>query len=73
MSIETDVAILQVQYKRQQEEVSRLKDETLVKMQETLDKLENTMQRIQSIALGMGLYFLADSFGLSEAIKALLL
>lgn len=73
MSVETDVAVLQEQYKHQQEEIGKLKDETLVKMQETLDKLENTMQRIQNIAVGMGLYFLADSFGLSEAIKAILL
>lgn len=73
MSVETDVVVLQVQYERQQEEISRLKDETLVKMQETLDKLESMMQRIKNIAVGMGLYFLADSFGLSEVIKALLL
>lgn len=72
MTIETDVALLAQRLEQAEDEVVRLKDETLVKMQETLDNLELTMQRIQNIAIGMGLYYLCDSFGLTTAIKAFL-
>lgn len=72
MTIETDVALLAQRLEHAEGEVIRLKDETLVKMQETLDNLELTMQRIQNIAIGMGLYYFLDSFGLTAAIKAFL-
>jgi hypothetical protein len=72
MTIEIDVALLAQRLEQAEDEVVRLKDETLVKMQETLDKLELTMQRIQNIAIGMGLYYLFDSLGLTAAIKAFL-
>ncbi len=69
---EINVALALERIRKLEAEVSELKNETLAQMQNTLTELQRTMERIQNIAIGMGLYYLVDSFGLVDTLKALL-
>lgn len=69
---EINVALALERIRKLEAEVSELKNETLAQMQNTLTELQRPMERVQNIAIGMGLYYLVDSFGLVDTLKALL-